>query len=338
MVQEYKNWEVEGVKVKAEWDTAGDGRVCELCRPLDGQVFTIEEIEPMIPRHPNCRCISLPVDESEVEEAQAVQINPWDEDPVSSRFTDHVAQIAYVGKLQEYRDWFDENISPDRLNIFAKAAFSGRVEHKDRVTAQAVRDAIGLKMEDEFPFMRAGMRDWQSSTWKDGPVIMKLAAVDVEEPSPMLWRSRFVDMEIKGHQDRYRSNLEKYKLEYTKLRAFNQAYMEKRGISKVKLYRGTDGKKGQEIREQLNREGLRRNRFTLQDAPLVGYTDKKGIADDFGKRADGITVEVDVEARDIVLHKELLSGMTNSFGHEAEFIVRGGKFTVDREQIYMRNK
>jgi SPP1 gp7 family putative phage head morphogenesis protein len=60
-VNEYRNWGVIGVNVMAEFRTAGDDRVCEKCSSLEGQVFTLEEIEPLIPQHPLCRCISLPV-------------------------------------------------------------------------------------------------------------------------------------------------------------------------------------------------------------------------------------------------------------------------------------
>ena len=60
MVQEYRNWNVVGVKVQAEWRTAGDGRVCGECASMEGQVFTLEQIENMIPRHPQCRCIAIP--------------------------------------------------------------------------------------------------------------------------------------------------------------------------------------------------------------------------------------------------------------------------------------
>lgn len=59
-VQEYRNWGVEGVKVKAEWSTAMDDRVCEICAPLEGRIYTLDEIEGMIPFHPNCRCLALP--------------------------------------------------------------------------------------------------------------------------------------------------------------------------------------------------------------------------------------------------------------------------------------
>jgi SPP1 gp7 family putative phage head morphogenesis protein len=59
-IQEYRNWGVFGIKVKGEWKTAGDDRVCEKCAELDGQIFTLDEIENMIPYHPQCRCIALP--------------------------------------------------------------------------------------------------------------------------------------------------------------------------------------------------------------------------------------------------------------------------------------
>ena len=59
-IQEYRNWGLEGVKVLAEWSTAGDDRVCEKCAPMNGKIFTLDEIEPLIPFHPLCRCITIP--------------------------------------------------------------------------------------------------------------------------------------------------------------------------------------------------------------------------------------------------------------------------------------
>ena len=59
-VQEYQNWGLEKVKVKAEWKTAGDGRVCPDCAELEGGIYTLEEIRNMIPKHPQCRCVALP--------------------------------------------------------------------------------------------------------------------------------------------------------------------------------------------------------------------------------------------------------------------------------------
>lgn len=69
MIQEYENWKVAGVIVKAEWVTAGDDRVCPDCADLEGQVFTLEEVRGMIPLHPMCRCITIPVDVTDKEKS-----------------------------------------------------------------------------------------------------------------------------------------------------------------------------------------------------------------------------------------------------------------------------
>lgn len=85
----YDNMGITGIRVKAEWSTAGDDRVCPICINLEGKVWTIEEartetitlteddvagsvpegrsassftgefpVKP--PSHPRCRCALLP--------------------------------------------------------------------------------------------------------------------------------------------------------------------------------------------------------------------------------------------------------------------------------------
>jgi len=51
---------VDEVGVMAEWSTAGDDLVCDMCAPLEGVILTVKEARGMIPRHPNCRCAWLP--------------------------------------------------------------------------------------------------------------------------------------------------------------------------------------------------------------------------------------------------------------------------------------
>ena len=58
---------IDEVGVMAEWNTAHDGKVCALCRPLEGVVMTIDEARGLIPRHPNCRCAWIPADVGEVD-------------------------------------------------------------------------------------------------------------------------------------------------------------------------------------------------------------------------------------------------------------------------------
>ncbi len=60
-IQMYRNWGVKHIKVKAEWSTAGYN-VCDICAGLDGEVFTLDKIETMIPQHPGCRCMAIPIE------------------------------------------------------------------------------------------------------------------------------------------------------------------------------------------------------------------------------------------------------------------------------------
>ncbi len=60
-MNEYAQYEMEGVKVQAEWNGVDDHRRCERCESNEGKIYTLEEITPLIPLHPNCRCMALPV-------------------------------------------------------------------------------------------------------------------------------------------------------------------------------------------------------------------------------------------------------------------------------------
>jgi len=55
--QAAKDMEVE---VLVEWSTAGDERVCEKCAGMAHHTYTLDQIESMLPAHPNCRCSAIP--------------------------------------------------------------------------------------------------------------------------------------------------------------------------------------------------------------------------------------------------------------------------------------
>lgn len=64
LVQIYRMTGVTGVTVIVEFVTAGDDRVCSVCASLEGRIFTLDEVEGLIPLHPLCRCMVVPVDAS----------------------------------------------------------------------------------------------------------------------------------------------------------------------------------------------------------------------------------------------------------------------------------
>ena len=68
-VRKIKKWELEWTKgvynLEVEEDnTYTANRIivhnCSRCAALEGKVFTLNEIEPLIPLHPGCRCLALP--------------------------------------------------------------------------------------------------------------------------------------------------------------------------------------------------------------------------------------------------------------------------------------
>ncbi len=61
---------VEEVGAQVEWSTAGDQRVCPLCKPLDGVVMKLKEARGIIPRHPQCRCAWVPANVGESQSGQ----------------------------------------------------------------------------------------------------------------------------------------------------------------------------------------------------------------------------------------------------------------------------
>jgi len=78
MIGEYRNYGIAGVKVKAEWVTAGFN-VCPKCQSNEGKIYTLDEIEGMIPFHPNCRCMALPtMPEKGVNKGENVQEKGYD--------------------------------------------------------------------------------------------------------------------------------------------------------------------------------------------------------------------------------------------------------------------
>lgn len=75
-INEYRQAGVAGVKVLAEWLTAGDARVCAACGDMEDESsaspFTLDEIEGMIPLHALCRCCAIPAKIGVAEKAMEV--------------------------------------------------------------------------------------------------------------------------------------------------------------------------------------------------------------------------------------------------------------------------
>jgi SPP1 gp7 family putative phage head morphogenesis protein len=92
---------VKEVGIRAEWSTAGDDKVCDMCGVLEGAVMTIDEARGLLPRHPNCRCMWIPANIHKKEKGQlwgkkkdkAVEESIQAEEPTGKRVKRTVAGV-----------------------------------------------------------------------------------------------------------------------------------------------------------------------------------------------------------------------------------------------------
>jgi SPP1 gp7 family putative phage head morphogenesis protein len=55
----FESFGIHDVRLLAEFSTASHG-VCEICKPKEGNLYTLEEARGVIPVHPGCRCAWIP--------------------------------------------------------------------------------------------------------------------------------------------------------------------------------------------------------------------------------------------------------------------------------------
>jgi len=80
-INEYREAGMEGVEVMAEFEATNDLGVCERCLELEKRSkkkpYTLNEIEGMIPVHPQCRCVAITVPKIvEKEKKKMKRISP----------------------------------------------------------------------------------------------------------------------------------------------------------------------------------------------------------------------------------------------------------------------
>lgn len=170
-------------------------------------------------------------------------------------------------------------------------------------------------VNNDYPTILRTMQSWQGDTNSSGPMGFRIKALQMEGKNvdDMVWRNEALKNDATKAADKITD------AEYLSMRALNQAYMEKSGITKVELFRGTDGRTGESMANQMAID--RMDTIDVKDRPVGGYTDAPDVADNFGFSKDGVSMRVGVAREDIIIHKGLFSGVTNQFKAEHEYII-----------------
>lgn len=187
-IQEYRNANVAGVGVKAEWSTA-KFNVCKYCSAFEGRIFSLDRIEFMIPAHPKCRCVAIPIPYSPVtkkKRGREVDIEGPalpDELPRARRFTNAKEADAWGKKYSgKYLDGLDEA----DLHVVHNYTAVGYHDVNDVLRGKAIRgsvDEINKEIEqitrviDNAPAIKKDMYAWRGS--KSASVLKRFEDMDL---------------------------------------------------------------------------------------------------------------------------------------------------------------
>lgn len=179
-INTYKELGIEGVKVQAEWSTAGDDRVCARCNSLEGQIFKLKDIEMLIPLHPNCRCIALPVLKKHSKKGKRGKtFTPVDKEPIPTPVVPAPSVIPKFQKaatFKEASDWAKANGSATVARTVDQAADAKIIGLENNVIQEIFRDERGNLIQRKFTaeqkvkFRKRWRKAFNSKTdWDDIP-------------------------------------------------------------------------------------------------------------------------------------------------------------------------
>lgn len=354
-IQEYKNWEAAGVTVQAEWSTAGDSRVCIQCSSLEGNIYSLEQITPMIPVHPNCRCLALPANPKVDGQAQPMRRTTappepaWKSDPVAKNFKSATDAKAYM-KQKEKWDGVFNNLNATEKKLFKRLRESTQTGKEWRRTNE--KDLLNFfktHFSEKPEIMQDMLEEWMSSTQNHGAQAFKYAARLVEKDAPKMvfkeeWGVAQMKHYIKNNIRGEGSGVARLKRMYVDMRAMSQSYMQKFYPDKVfEVYRGVQGRTGTRIVDNVYRtmyKTMKRTKFEMVDMPVMGWSTDLYTAVDFGGiynpganygwSGANLTYRIQASQADIFIPRDLLANLFNStYRGEEEFLLRGWKMVWD---------
>lgn len=344
-IQEMKNWGAAGVVVQAEWSTAADGRVCDICAPLQGKVYTLNEIESLIPRHPNCRCMALPKKATETTAAKTIVKESENTQNISKTqvlFNNAADQAKYntlkssydvkIAEVLGQTDQTDLQILKDALSektpYIDTGKFSNNFHYGQNKALESLRNLYVSEISEET---RSAMILWQGNTNNKPCLTLKYFTSKMERGAGELkFSKRWLD-DLPGNKIIAKNIMSENSLvisseEYIQLRAFNQSLMEALGRNHdFVLYRGTGGSAGKSLKITISK-GVKQGRkqFVIGDNSLSGYSESDAIAYKFGINDGGVSTRVYVSYKEVAVDRLLLSFMNNKFWDEQEMLIVSG--------------
>jgi hypothetical protein len=242
-------------------------------------------------------------------------------DEVASNFKKKAHGDKYMEYKQEYLEWWEGKVGGN----FNKTTVLNKV-----------------KSDINGPFH--AVEAWHSTTKSTSSMALKYRASEMEKGlSKMVWNGTAGKDKIIGVMNKFIPEDQ-----YLRMRAFNQAYLEKAGKRTITAYRGTDGGTGRQLSldwantyeravESLRRGLPYSEAVYVDDASLAGYSYSRRVAENFGG-SSGVAVRLKVPHTDVLWDRDLMSRITNRFSSEQELLILGRRRAVPFADVRLRGK
>jgi len=190
-------------------------------------------------------------------------------------------QKRYNEYKEYYDDLFSDYLAGSNKNEFIKSI-------KTYIESESDSGKIGKVVR--------GLRVWKASTNGPHATALKIIAHKIENVDTQFLK-KASDYNIEQAIDLIDPD---FKNQYIRYRALTQSYYDTIGVKKVKLYRGTGGHAGRKLSERWTSSARRgATKFDIEETSLTGYSGSKQEALGWGQNNGGVTVELDVDTKDI---------------------------------------
>jgi SPP1 gp7 family putative phage head morphogenesis protein len=305
-INEYEQWGVLGVSVEAEWLTAGFG-VCPECASNAGKVFTLAEIRSMIPAHPNCRCVALPIRKGQ-ELPTAPVAKQFTEEDLNRIFKNPGDTEEIQQKQQDIQDalWSDLKNSSDFVSNMLET-----------VTTE-FKDFLGSKPEEFIgkSVIQINSNNWSSTSGDSNKYALMMQQAAMEEFGLKDATLSHLPMEMIDSQNAIKANRALLRAQYNN----TQDFLKKQGITEIHLYRG-----------MYVETEMPNGTTVLKMQPLSSFTSNKSIAEMFATSKSG---KSNIVIDEVIPASRILGTTMTGFGctNEFEFVILGGIDTANVQQ------
>lgn len=200
---------------------------------------------------------------------------------------------------------------------------------KEKLTDKKIYNLVHDDLERVF----RALYEWKSSTNRFEPVTLKYLAQKIEKKGSKAWLGRLNKFDLEQMEKILNIDKDaKFREQYIRIRALQQAKFKQDKIKKITLYRGTNGdKSGPAFRrrvldaiEDAKKRGVdwKEELVEIEENSLVGYTRDRLIGRKFSWK--GVNAKIEVDAEDILFDVDSPI-LRASYEGEQEVIILGGK-------------